>query len=365
MRIACLPFVTRRADARQGVLARWFPTLVLQRLAPETAPSWIAVQLRAERGADIAHVVLVTSPSVAFAKQHAAAQDATHILAGTIAATDGAIHVTWTLFAVADLDARDGDAPLLDTDADAPMVHATSLPDAILQTATALADQLGGSASVPLPTLQEPTLWSWMAELDNGALVEERGTTTALARTEDAWLPAVSVLQSVAAPEIDARLLRRILLWQQTDQPLLATRAALARAKALQDGDAWALAARLAAYSDEPALLDAALLGWVDAAPTDTEAALRLGVRHLQNAREDDAVVLLEFAATSATFGPLATAYLGVALAATGDLPRAIACWQQAANSNHPVAIRIAQTNLHRADAIDDGPPTPQAIASR
>lgn len=354
MRIACLPFVTRRADARQGVLARWFPTLVLQRLAPEASPSWVAVQLRAERGADIAHVVLVSSPSVAFTRQHAAANEATHVLAGTIGATDGAIVVSWTLFDVATLVERDGEEALLDLDAAVPMIQTTALPDAILQTAAAIATQLGCHADVPLPTLHEPTLWNWLAELDNGALVDERGTTTALARTEDAWLPAVAVLQALDAPEIDLRLLRRIQRWQQLDQPLLAARAALARAKALQTADAWALAARLATQSDEAALLDAALLGWVELDPTDCEAALRLGVRYLQNAREEDAIPLLERAATSPDHGPLATAYLGVALAATGDLARAVTCWKQAATSIHAGASHIAQTNLQRADATDE-----------
>ena len=343
MRIAVFPFETTRDDDLQGVYARQVPRRLaagLRDAGLDARPlSWLA-----RRGDRWAHVVIEAPLPRDVVVEEAATADASHTLLGRVHVRVASAELELHLSRTAALDepwvwraSRPGDE--LDL-----LVH-----DGLCALLTELGRRPPEAPEAPLP-LQ--ALTEALVDADNTELVE-RGGLTSLRDEDDAWRHLVRAQELGDVDIAQVRVVEdRVLGWLADRRYHLALRALTGLARLLPaDEERWgrvvALGETLEAWTEvEEALRTLTVVG-----RDLPRAHVALGVFLLQQQRAAEAVAEFTQAVDAPELRDAAETYLGLSLAAMGEVTRAIEHWRRVASSGSDTRmVRIAREQLARAE---------------
>lgn len=337
-KIAILPFSTRRKNGLSGPIARQIPALMADALASRAHPfelvSWFA-----ERGSARAHVLAEGRIPVSTVHAEMEARGCPLGLSGHVEWDDG----TWT----GSLEvhrASGGSASVLEASARDLDTLVRALIEALLSHL-----ELDPTAGVQLPATEE-ALTAWLCDRDAWALVE-RFELDALVEPDHAWQHLVEVIERDAEFLPARRTLEdRIATWREAGLTRLVAGASMTLARTTHRSEDWASAARDAESDGDTDRSESALRGMLADEPSENSALLKLGVLLVRQSRNSEAIAYLKDALRHDDVRDLAETYLGVALASTGELDRAVEHWQRVVNEgSDDRAKRIARENLARA----------------
>jgi len=339
MRIALPPFETRRLDTRHGPLARQVPRL-LATFAEQAGWSVTSVPVFARRDERVAHV-LIDGP---LKPSQLPAVDANVDVwaCGRLVRADGVYDARLTLL-------RPNEAH--DPSRNEPEQRLDRLGDVVRW----FGDTMSRELDLPPLTYELPendnALISLLFDMDARALVAFADDPSVVDREHHFRHLADTLRHDPTYTTAKDTLMARARAWALEGNVRLALDAARATANALKSDVAlWLQVADAAEVAAEPTLTEEALRHLVALAPDNATHRLRYGVFLLQSSGATDAIAHLSVAAEDPERRDAARTYLGVALAATGDVDAAIVHWSDVVDTCQDEPIRaIAAENLARA----------------
>ncbi|TVQ97276.1 MAG: hypothetical protein EA398_15020 [Deltaproteobacteria bacterium] len=338
-----LPWSTHRVDSLQGVLARQIPAAVAAALERAGLPAR-ALRLLARQDDQIAHVVLESELPATAIRDLIRKEDAGGALAGTWRARSDTFSLDLSLH-------RPSNDPLT-REVEIRRAALGDAPTLVAGTVLSLLDK-DLSSLHKAPTTDADAFVARLVDRDNADLIHEAGIS-ALASPEDAWrwlIRAMRAGDSEALELLRARI-RAFSDEGTTDRAVSALRA-LAEEK--RTSSLWQ---ETAALAEQAGRRDEAIRAaeFARAAPdADAGAHLVLGMILVREGRFSEAVVPLRDARRLG-LDHEAGVWLGVALAATGEVERATDIWRRVVDQSSDEDLRrIAGANLERAgDSASD-----------
>lgn len=337
MSIAVFPFQIDRIDDSQGVFGRQVSQLIVEELC-EAGLSAQRVTWYARKGEQVAHVALESALPRNVIVQELEARNASIAVLGQIRVTGETATLRLALLTLPiDEQASIDEAaePIFEQSAPREM-----LPSMVENAVNALIRRLQGDDDFYSRSKRGETPFeAWNALLldaDSQDLIQEGGYTS-LRHADHAWVhltEALPWLPASAQPQTLTHLRRRIARWVRHGQQALALRAQRALAQFLRrDEGEWR---RLLWLGEELQRDDVQAeathaLSLYSADPA--RASLALGRFLVATDRHDEAYLILRTLANHPSYQDSARTYLGIILAARGELQEASAHWQRVIHS--------------------------------